>query len=82
VEKRSIEAVCADLVDVVDSKHATGRPQSSIVRRRLASIEVEFNAGGRVFPAEMPDEVGKGDRFADGLCVFWDMCLCVCDNVL
>jgi hypothetical protein len=55
VEKRSIEAVCADLVDVVDSNTLREALNQALRVEDLRQHEVEFNAAlAECIPAEMP----------------------------
>src|SRR5579864_6747671 len=55
VEKRSIEAVCADLADVVDSNTLREALNQTLRAEDLAQHEIEFNGAlAECIPAEMP----------------------------
>src|SRR5215510_11467797 len=55
VEKRSIEAVCADLADVVDGNTLREALNQALRVEDLREHEVEFNAAlAECIPAEMP----------------------------
>ena len=55
VEKRSIEAVCADLADVVDSNTLREALNQTLRAEGLAQHEIGFNGAlAECIPAEMP----------------------------